>query len=546
MKLSIVLALALTTIVAVVSGAEAETEKSDVVVITKNNIKEVIGKGSLVFVKFFAPWCSHCKEMADDFKSAATALKGKAVLAEVDATKEQKIAEDYKVAGFPTLKLFSNGKEVTDYQGNRDKESMVKFVERAMLPAYETMENKAAYDKFLVDNADKKVVVGVALDSNAEPKFMKAAYSVRDVVQDIVFVAVKDPSHLGGVSAKKGDVFYATAAKPEERQYEKHNEASFDTLDKFIKTVSLPVFQEFTQNNADTYVELNMPLVVGFFKVNTDPRIPIMEKIAQKKKGNGKVVFAWVDAEKLANFVEYVGLENKDPAICAYDFENDQRYLLPEGFKMSEEALEAWVDDMIAGKISPTRKSQAIPEKNEGPVYTVVGDSWEKEVEDSEKDVLVSQVAPWCGHCKALKPIYEKVAEALAKANIKTVKLASMDATENDAPGEYKAKGFPTMHFFAAGDKQTGVEYDGDRSSKAIIEWLKEHVTHKFEFDTSTLGDDPVTPDEGEGEGEGMEGGHGPEDEDGAPGEGEEVDGPQDGEDADSNNEDTSEGKEDL
>lgn len=203
---------------------------------------------------------------------------------------------------------------------------------------------------------------------------------------------------------------------------------------------------------------------------------------------------------KLSSFVEYVGLKGKDPAICAYSFESDQRYLLPADFKLSEKSLEKWVDDMIAGTVEPTRKSEPVPEKNEGPVYTVVGDSWESFVEDPKTDVMVAQVASWCGHCKALKPIYAKVAKALADAKITGVKLALMDATENDAPGAYKAKGFPTMHFFPAGKTQKGVDFEGDRSSKAIVEFLLKNAGNKFEFDVKSLGEDPAPAEEEEEE----------------------------------------------
>ncbi len=499
--------LAIFALVATLSYAAGESSDGDVVVITAKNVDEVLKKkDSLVFVKFFAPWCGHCQAMAEDFKSAATVLRGKAVLAEVDATKEEKLAQSYNVEGFPTLKLFSGGEEVADYQGNRDKDSMVKFVERALLPAYETMADTAAYDKFVAANKDNRLVVAVKPEGESAAMFKKAAYGIRDVMTDIAFVAVNDPASLKGVSAKAGDVYYADVG--EKREYIKWDSEKYPTVDKFVKTVGLPVFQEFTQENADIYVELGIPVVVGFYKDASEPGVDIMSKVAHKKAGNGKVAFAWVDNVKLASFVEYVGLKGKDPAICAYSFETDQRYLLPEGFKLSEASLEEWVDKLIAGTVEPTRKSEPIPEVNEGPVYTVVGDSWEDIVEDKNTDVMIAQVASWCGHCKALKPIYKKVAEELKKAGVKGVKLAIMDATENDAPGDYKAKGFPTIHFFPAGKE--GIEFDGDRSSKAIIEWIQKHAVNKFEFDTSKLGEDPEPEkdddEEPEGEEEGMEG----------------------------------------
>lgn len=532
MKIFLPLALAIGALATIAAASEAAASDGDVVVITSKNVDEVLKKkDSLVFVKFFAPWCGHCQAMAEDFKSAATALSGKAVLAEVDATKEEKLAQEYNVEGFPTLKLFSSGEEVADYQGNRDKESMVKFVERALLPAYEVMKDSASYEKFLADNKDNRIVVAVKPEGDMAAKFKKAAYSIRDVIEDIAFVAVDDASVLKGVTAAKGDVYYADTG----REYVKYDDAAYPTIEKFVKTVGLPVFQEFTQENADMYVELGMPVVVGFYKNADEAGVKTLETVAKKKAGNGKVAFAWVDSVKLASFVEYVGLKDKDPAICAYSFETDQRFLLPDTFKMSESALESWVGDLIAGKIEPTRKSEPIPEKNDGPVYQVVGDSWESIVEDPKEDVMIAQVASWCGHCKALKPIYSKVAEELKKAGVKGIKLAIMDATENDAPGEFKAKGFPTIHFFPAG--KPGMEFDGERSSKAIVDWIKDKAVNKFEFDTSTLGEDPE-PEKDEDEPEPEDEGEAefPEDEEMPEGEEGEHDGehdsiPEDGED---------------
>lgn len=510
--LSVGLALAAATL--------AMADDSDVVKLTNDNFGDIVGKEKLVFVKFFAPWCGHCQAMAEDFKKVAAELKGKAVLGDVDATVEEDLAKKYNIDGFPTLKLFADGEEVVDYNGGRDKESMMRFIERATVPPFADIKSADAYTKFVEKNKEKNILVGAELDKETFNKFRKAAFSLRDVMPDSIEFALADSAkHVSIDNFSAGDVYLLRIEMDGSHGAVKYDSKGGESIEKFVKGAALPVWQEFTQENAELYTELSTPLIVGFFKDCEGDMCKAMETVAKKKVDNGKVTFAWVNAVTLSSFQEYVGLQGAKVPICGYGFENDQRFMLPEDFEFSPAAFESWVDDMIAGKIVPARKSEPIPEENEGPVYTVVGDSWADVVEDTEKDVMIAQVAEWCGHCNALKPIYKKVAEELQKAGIDHVKLTIMDATENDAPEGYKAKGFPTVHFFPAGKEQKGIDFDGERTSKGIIEFLMKHTTKKFEFDVDNLGEDPQPEEDEEDE------------EDGEDGEGEDEEEDEEGED---------------
>ena len=74
--------------------------------------------------------------MAEDFKSAVTKLNGEAVLADVDDTKEGDSAKKYNTQGVPTLKVFADGQELTEYNGGLDEDSVTKIAQRATLPPY--------------------------------------------------------------------------------------------------------------------------------------------------------------------------------------------------------------------------------------------------------------------------------------------------------------------------------------------------------------------------------------------------------------------------
>ena len=90
--------------------------------ITNNNVEEILSSesGQHKFVKFFAPWCGHCKKMRPDWdKLADQNTNDNIIIADVDCTVEKKLCEKYKIEGFPTLKYFMpNDEDADDYSGN--------------------------------------------------------------------------------------------------------------------------------------------------------------------------------------------------------------------------------------------------------------------------------------------------------------------------------------------------------------------------------------------------------------------------------------------
>lgn len=57
------------------------------------------------------------------------------------------------------------------------------------------------------------------------------------------------------------------------------------------------------------------------------------------------------------------------------------------------------------------------------------------------KDVLLELYAPWCNHCKKLRPTYDILGRAVAAES--RIVIAKMDATANDFPSAWNIKGYP-------------------------------------------------------------------------------------------------------
>ncbi|GAA0444188.1 MULTISPECIES: thioredoxin TrxA [Sphingomonas] len=78
----------------------------------------------------------------------------------------------------------------------------------------------------------------------------------------------------------------------------------------------------------------------------------------------------------------------------------------------------------------------------------ITDSSFQADVLDAGKPVLVDFWAEWCGPCKMIGPSLEEISEELGEE----VTIAKLNIDENpDAPGKYGVRGIPTMILFKNG-----------------------------------------------------------------------------------------------
>jgi thioredoxin domain-containing protein 5 len=88
-----------------------------------------------IFIKFFAPWCGHCKKLAPHWTQLAVHMRHKMTIAEVNCEDHGSLCKKQGVEGYPALFFYPGpGAEKTEYMGGRKIEQLSAFADKATEP----------------------------------------------------------------------------------------------------------------------------------------------------------------------------------------------------------------------------------------------------------------------------------------------------------------------------------------------------------------------------------------------------------------------------
>ncbi|PKU30815.1 protein disulfide-isomerase [Limosa lapponica baueri] len=301
--------------------------------------------------------------------------------------------------------------------------------------------------------------------------------------------------------------FFRNGDKAAPKEYTAGREA--DDIVSWLKKRTGPAATTLTDAAAaETLVDSSEVVVIGFFKdLTSEPAkefllaaeavddIPfgisssadVFSKYQLSK--DGVVLFKKFDEgrnnfegdltkDNLLNFIKSNSLplvieftEQTAPKIFGGEIKTHILLFLPKSVSDYQGKLDNFKSAAGNFKGKPHLMSQDLPEDwDKQPVKVLVGKNFEEVAFDENKNVFVEFYAPWCGHCKQLAPIWDKLGETYR--DHENIVIAKMDSTANEVE-TVKIHSFPTLKFFPAGSGRNVIDYNGERTLEGFKKFLE-------------------------------------------------------------------------
>jgi len=465
-------------LVATAFAGEFEYDEG-VLVLKDTDFDQALQEFDFLLIEFYAPWCGHCKKLAPEYVQAASELaqsNPNVKLAKVDCTVEKDVCAKFEIKGFPTIKFFIKGSSTPIlYEAGRTAPEIVQWLKKKGGPSSVHITSVEDAEKIISDNE----VVGFFFGPpgfDSYTNFLSAANTF-----DVSFAhtddeAVKQKYEVQGealILFKKFDEGKNVHTGP----------FGVEEIREFINKHMHPTIIPFEQKAAQRIFGEGLDTI---FLIRADDEAGTRAEEAFRAAANdlkGKITlsFARIEDALGGRLAEYIGVSRDNlPAIrVVQPSKNNQKFLFEN--EITADNIKQFVEDFSNSKLTPFFKSEPIPaDPFDENVRIIVGKNYEDIVLDPNTDVLMEFYAPWCGHCKSLTPIYSAVAGRLK--NVPGIVIAKMDSTANEVEG-LSIQGFPTIKFYPKGNKNSPMDFSGERTEEGFIEFLRNNAGNPIPSD---------------------------------------------------------------
>ncbi|EKM82138.1 hypothetical protein AGABI1DRAFT_55318 [Agaricus bisporus var. burnettii JB137-S8] len=278
------------------------------------------------FVKFFAPWCGHCKKLAPIWVQLAHHLKNKVTVAEVDCEAHSELCAAYKIQGYPTLIYFTRNLQI-EYSGGRKLDQLRTFAEKAAEAGLHPLYT----DSELADHVQKHDVVYLFLHSDTKGDIVKAAREASEPLlgsppvyasasQDLFTRYSVPPSATWALLAFKDHDIGKSAGQ----LYGSPN-TPLSEMSPWFMTHRIPSFLELASDSFQSVMNAPQQPLVLIAAVTGETRGKVEAKLEQlasvwkmRTGGTGErngrqVIFTWMDNEVWKDWLKNMyGIKHED------------------------------------------------------------------------------------------------------------------------------------------------------------------------------------------------------------------------------------------
>ncbi|XP_078661185.1 uncharacterized protein LOC144905411 isoform X1 [Branchiostoma floridae x Branchiostoma belcheri] len=488
---------------------------ADVNFLTAESFDQFVADHNSVLVMFYAPWCGHCKRMKPAFEEAATILKSElptAKLAALDATQFRDIGTKYEVRGYPTILYFKNGQKEFKYTMGRATQDLVKFMknpqapppppppeaEWSEVPSEINHLTDQTFDNFVYRHSSVLVMFYAPWCGHCKrmkPAYQEAAEQLKKEKPEAKLAAV-DATKYKELGQKYGVRGYPTLKyfKNGKVASDYNKGRSKDDIVAFMKTPQTPPKAEepkeekpaaaegdgwesgdvhhLTADNFNSFMQQHHSVLVMFYAPwcghCKKMKPAYVEAAEQLKKEKPEAKLAAVDATQYGDLAK--NYEVRGYPTLKYFQDGKEAFAYKKGRTTNE--LVSFMKDPQAPPPPPPPEPEWSEVESE--VNHLTDETFNSFIQQ-HSSVLVMFYAPWCGHCKRMKPAYQEAAETL-KTSDPAAKLAAVDATKYAALGKtYGVRGYPTIKYFRNGEDIQ--KYQGARDANSLVQFMKSPPT---------------------------------------------------------------------
>ncbi|CAG9334482.1 unnamed protein product [Blepharisma stoltei] len=149
-----------------------------------------------------------------------------------------------------------------------------------------------------------------------------------------------------------------------------------------------------------------------------------------------------------------------------------------QGHDFSKEKLKEFIENSLQGKNEQYYEEESVPL---AAVRKLSAVNFNKEVIDSDKDVIIELYGKYCPSCIAFKEEFNQLAKELKPHSDKLL-VAKVCIDHNFIPEiSDKKKYTPIFWYYKKGDKANPIQHKGKRDVKEIKEFIKQNASFNLE-----------------------------------------------------------------